>query len=1512
MGNKIHFVLSLLCGFCAVYVHLDMDLQDLKALGESLGYEGSKLQDFIREQQTLMRDERAAIRQKEKEEREYDLKLQTAKFEKEKAEALLAVERERAENALKLKQQDHAHTMEVLDLKAKSGVSARDTETVRPPKGPKLPVFEDGKDEMDSYLQRFERFATAQNWKSELWATHLSALLKGRALDVYALLPSDKALDYNELKTALLKRYELTEDGFKRKFRSCRPEAGETFGQFSVRLSNYLTRWVEMAKCNKTYEGLFDLMMRDQLLHICNKELTLYLKERIPSSLKEMAMLADQFKEARLTSAVSLTYPSGSKAQRSTSKPKQEGAKSFDHVKKQDSGSSSGKERRCFKCGSSTHIVMNCPLKHNKIGNVMSGKEVSPVRGRSRSLSPHPRVRFEDRDRGMSKRRESNQTHEHNKTVQEPTCGACTLFNNSIIDASVQSYIPHLTSVCSTQVTCMPVTEGKVGTKRVTVLRDTGCNGVVVKKDLVDERTFTGEEQTCMLADGSRVKVPVAEFEVNTPYFVGKVEAWCMANPMYDLIIGNIKGARDPSRPDQSWEVNAVQTRQQVRKIHQPYPPLKVPEAVKDISPDDIKMAQQQDVSLRKVRLLADEGKELTGRGSSKVSYIQKNGLLYRKFMSAKVQNGKEFTQLVVPAKFRQTVLKLAHESILAGHMSAARTLSRVLSEFYWPGIQSDTKRYCRSCDICQRTVPKGRIPKIPLGKMPLIDQPFKRVAVDIIGPLSPVTSHGNRYILTLVDYATRYPEAVALPTIETERVAEALLDMFCRIGFPMEMLTDLGSQFTSSLMNEVCRLICLKHLTTTPYHPICTGLVERFNGSLKTILKRICAENPHDWDKYLNAALFAYREVPQESLGFSPFDLIYGRSVRGPLTILKELWSKEIEDPDVKSTYQYVVDLRQRLETVTEIAHNHLQKSARTYKLQYDRKAKQRKMKVGEKVLVLLPRKTNKLLLQWKGPYTVVEKFGVGDYRVQVGNKVKTYHANLLKKYIEREDTERPVDGQVSVAVLEESMTEEIDAESSITLMTNPDETNGESSADIHISDYLSDEQKKEVNRLVNEFPDVFTDRPGLTSLIEHDIRTTTEIPVRLKPYPIPFAMVEKVNEEVKRMLDMQVIEPSESAYSSPIVLVKKKDETFRFCIDMRALNRITVFDAEPMPNIEDLFSKLSGHKFFSRFDLSKGYWQVPLTSSSKHKTAFRTPNGLFQFKVMAFGLVSAPATFSRLMRKLLKGMEDLDNFLDDILIFSKTWLDHLQVLRQLLLRLRDANLTARPSKCCIGFPKLECLGHMVSEGILEPHPDKIKAIEDAPRPTTKRQVKSFLGLIGFYRRFVPNFSHVAAALTDATKKGQPNKVKWGDAQENAFRALKKALVSNPILKLPDFSASFILQTDASESGLGAVLLQGENELKMPVTYASRKLKGSEKAYSVIEKECLAIVWAIQKFARYLYGKEFILESDHQPLVHLNRKALANSRLMRWALALQPFRFKIMAIRGKDNVGADYLSRLD
>ena len=406
-----------------------------------------------------------------------------------------------------------------------------------------------------------------------------------------------------------------------------------------------------------------------------------------------------------------------------------------------------------------------------------------------------------------------------------------------------------------------------------------------------------------------------------------------------------------------------------------------------------------------------------TKRG--KVKWYMKNGLVYRQYSSTK--DDKICSQLIVPSKYRTLVIRLAHESIMSGHLATRRTVSRVLSEFHWPGIQADILNvFVSLVTFAKRQCQKVRLPKYPLQQMPFIDEPFKRVAVDLIGPLHPPTDKGNRYILTLVDYATRYPEAEALPNIETERVAEALVGIFSRVGVPREMLTDMGSQFTSLLMKELSRLISMKQLTTTPYHPMCNGLVEKFNGTLKQIIKRVCTDRPRDWDKYLSAALFAYREVPQESLGFSPFELVYGRSVRGPMTILKELWTKEIEDPEIKSTYQYVIDLRERLESTCKLAHENLEKASQKHRLYYNRKAKHRSMKVGERVLVLLPTDSNKLLMQWKGPYRIVDKPNKVDYKIDMNGKTRTFHANLLKLYVERKEPDQQAHGQISAITVQ------------------------------------------------------------------------------------------------------------------------------------------------------------------------------------------------------------------------------------------------------------------------------------------------------------------------------------------------------------------------------------------------------------------------------------------------------------------------------------------------------------
>ena len=356
---------------------------------------------------------------------------------------------------------------------------------------------------------------------------------------------------------------------------------------------------------------------------------------------------------------------------------------------------------------------------------------------------------------------------------------------------------------------------------------------------------------------------------------------------------------------------------------------------------------------------------------------------------------------MIVPKCERNKILTLAHTAIFGGHLGYQKSLERITKVFFWPGIGADVKRFCYSCDICQRTVPKGRVVKVPLGKMPLVDVPFSRVVIDLIGPIVPVSARGHKWALTLIDVATRFPEAVPLKHIDTISVAEALMGIFSRTGVPREISSDQGSQFTSDLTKEICRMLSIQQLVNTPYHPMTSGAVERFNGTLKQMLKKLCAEKPEDWDRYIPALLFAYREVPHACLGYSAFELLYGRSVRGPLSILRELWAKEEVDPETKSSYQYVLDLSQRLQDTCEIAHEHLTRVSKTAMAYYNKKAKARSFKPGERVLLLLPTDHNKLLLSWRGPFLVKERINDMDYRIDLGHKTRMFHSNLLKLHV-------------------------------------------------------------------------------------------------------------------------------------------------------------------------------------------------------------------------------------------------------------------------------------------------------------------------------------------------------------------------------------------------------------------------------------------------------------------------------------------------------------------------------
>jgi len=343
----------------------------------------------------------------------------------------------------------------------------------------------------------------------------------------------------------------------------------------------------------------------------------------------------------------------------------------------------------------------------------------------------------------------------------------------------------------------------------------------------------------------------------------------------------------------------------------------------------------------------------------------------------------------------------------------------------------------------------------------------------------------------------------------------------------------------------------------------------------------------------------------------------------------------------------------------------------------------------------------------------------------------------------------------------------------------------------------------------LATELPK-FDNIRGPTDLVEHKIRLKSDLPIKQRYRPRNPAMQGIIDDEVREMERAGVIEPSQSPWSSPIVIAKKKDGRPRFCIDFRKVNEVLYKDAYPLPQVEATLDKLRGARYLSTIDLKNGYWQVPLAAESRPVTAFTVPGrGLMQFRVMPFGLHSAPATFQRLLDTVLGPALEPHVFvyLDDIIIVSATLDDHLRHLTEVFERLRRAKLRINPDKCRFAADQLRYLGHMVTPEGIHTDPEKTEAITRIPPPRNVREVRQFLGMLSWYRRFLENFSVRARPLTRLTSKKQ--KWQWTDKEENAFTSLKAALTTAPVLACPDFTKTFVLQTDASNIGLGAVLTQ-------------------------------------------------------------------------------------------------------
>ncbi len=459
-----------------------------------------------------------------------------------------------------------------------------------------------------------------------------------------------------------------------------------------------------------------------------------------------------------------------------------------------------------------------------------------------------------------------------------------------------------------------------------------------------------------------------------------------------------------------------------------------------------------------------------------------------------------------------------------------------------------------------------------------------------------------------------------------------------------------------------------------------------------------------------------------------------------------------------------------------------------------------------------------------------------------------------------------------------------------------------------------LTEKQRERMEAFLLDQTDLFALSPlelGCTNLTTHSIDTGDHLPIRQHARRTPFALRHKIDEMVEKMTEQGVIQPSRSPWASPVVLVEKKDRTLRFCIDYRRLNAITKMDVFPLPRIDDTLDLLSHSQYFTTLDLASGYWQVRMHPESREKTAFTTYSGLYEFLVMPFGLCNAPATFQRLMETVLAGLarDACMVYMDDILVIGKTYEEHLDNLRRVLDRLREAGLKLKPEKCSFGKGEVAYLGYVVSKDGLSPDPGKIKAIQEFPQPLDLKSLRSFLGLATYYRRFIPQFSVVASPLHALTRKNAS--FVWDPVCEKAFCHLKTLLTTAPVLAFPNFTRDFLLETDASGLGLGAVLAQKQEDgTTRPVAFASRTLQAHEQNYGVTELEALGVVWAVKHFRHYLYGHHCDVFTDHEALKSLLNTPHPSGKLARWGMALQELDLTILYRPGKRNSNADALSR--
>ena len=963
-------------------------------------------------------EERALELRKQEDDRALELRKQEddRALELRKREDDRALEFKKEESRIRSEEADrlHAQGLEIAQLtdgRSKTSTGS-ESKTNRPRNYPKLPMFKESEDSIDSFLCRFETHAEAMHWPKVDYVAILSSLLSGQALEVYATLSQAGTVSYDEFKECLLTKFQLDADGFRHKFRSVRPEKSETCMSFSIRMSHFFGRWLEMSKVTNR-EELEDLVLREQFLASVSKDLAVFIRERAHTSLNEMVESADNYRKAH---PEKLIARKDDKAGMSQNVDTPAAMASFDNQR------SRGGQRRYNQRG--LHSRGGTGRGHYNPQNPYSDQASTNDRGpRTTDNATSGNYTY----RGRYTRRPQNHRGTNNDTANYK-CRQCLEWGHIARDCTGPPKKPQM--FCGPTPTAaatkniprvenrrvdyidgdIEITKGKVNNIDVSVVHDSGAVTVGVRRTLIrPDQIVPGQKQTTSFG-GNIECYDLAVVPIETEQYSGKVCACLIDDPVCDLLVGRLKrvtpepktglfvgDVHDYAQPPAA----AATTRAQAKKDGAKTKPLakqKLSDQELNVDSKRLRELQQADPNLTDLLSKVESGNYKKNKKDD-ATFNFRDGVLYRYKPTAR--DGIQ-SQIVVPASLVPRVLFTAHDTLLAGHCGVNRTTTRVNNRFFWPGMTKDIMRYCQSCDICQKTADQSRTKPIPLDFMPRIDQPFKRVAIDLVGPLNPSSDEKHTHLLTIIDVATRYPEAIPLKKIDSATVAEALFAVFARMGFPEEIQSDNGSQFTSEMFKEYLQLLGINHVRSSAYHAQSNGVVERFHGTIKPMIRKVIEKQPKQWHRYLPALLFAVRELPNASTTFSPFELMFGRSPRGPIDLLANTWMGGKDAEEAKTVYQYVTDLKNHIYDACQTAHDEVDEARKTQKFYHDKKALGRKFKVGDQVLLLLATTANKLTMQLKGPYEIVEVCK-NDYKIDIQGSVRLYHANMLKKYYQR-----------------------------------------------------------------------------------------------------------------------------------------------------------------------------------------------------------------------------------------------------------------------------------------------------------------------------------------------------------------------------------------------------------------------------------------------------------------------------------------------------------------------------